>query len=50
MDTRGLKNPRLGYEQSKDRMREDGHLGMYKGNALLNSKEFTEFTNGKFLA
>lgn len=47
MDIRSLKIPRLGYVQNKGLRKE--YLGTYKVNAMLDSKELTEFTSGKFL-
>lgn len=46
MDIRSLKIPRLGYMQNKEGMRKE-YLGIYKDNAMLDSKELSEFTSGK---
>lgn len=46
MDIGNLKIPRLGYMHNKGGMRKED-LGIYKDNAMLDSKELTEFTSGK---
>lgn len=48
MDIRSLKIPRLGYMQNKEKGMREEYLGMYKDNAVLDSKELTEFS-GKLL-